>query len=138
MGNSLDALASYFRPQVDDFLGQCEALGIPLIVIDTDRTTAEQQEKLAQGVSWTNNSKHLPQPPEGKSEAIDVCPTVYLAMKLWNPSGPLWQKIGSIGEQAGMFWGGRWTHINNGHGDPGHFQYIHQSSPISVDNATQV
>lgn len=119
MGKSLDTLASYFRPRVDDFLGRCEAEGIPLTVIDTDRTEDEQSLKLAQGVSWTHNSKHLPQPPEGKAEAIDVCPTVYLTMKGWNPSGPLWSQVGAIGEACGMAWGGHWA----SHPDPGHFQH---------------
>src|SRR6266436_9842103 len=123
MGKELSALASYFRPTVDDFLGQGEAaIGEPLEVIDTDRTPSEQQAKLAQGVSWTHNSKHLPQPPEGKSEAIDVCPRSYMAMKGWNPSGEKWAILGELGEKLGMFWGGRWNHINNGNGDPGHFQ----------------
>src|SRR6266436_5032020 len=99
MGKELSALASYFRPQVDNFLGECEAVGILLTVIDTDRTEDEQQVKLAQGVSWTQRSKHLPQPPEGKSEAIDVCPTQYLTMKNWNPTGSLWSQIGAIGER---------------------------------------
>ena len=124
MSNSLDDLASYFRPQVDDFLARCQAAGISLAVIDTLRTPAEQEQKLAQGVSWTSHSKHEPQPPEMKSEAIDVCPTEYLTMKLWNPAGPLWAQIGAIGEQCGMLWGGRWVHINNGNGDPGHFEHV--------------
>lgn len=137
MGNSLDALASYFRPQVDDFLSRVATAGIALTVIDTDRTPAEQEQKLAQGVSWTTHSKHEPQSPEMKSEAIDVCPTEYLPMKGWNPGGPLWAQLGSIGESCGMFWGGRWTHINGGVGDPGHFQYVH--APVTgVDESTQV
>jgi hypothetical protein len=120
MGNSLDALASYFRPQVDEFLAKCSDAGIPLIIVDTDRTVSEQAVKLAIGVSWTQNSKHLPQPPEQKSEAIDVVPTPYMTMKLWNPVGEMWAQIGEIGESCGMFWGGRWQ----SHPDPGHFQYV--------------
>jgi|SRR5579864_1977427 len=119
MGNSLDALASYFRPQVDDFLGRADAAGLDLVVVDTDRTPVEQVQKVILGVSWTQNSKHLPQPPEGKSEAIDVAPQAYLAMKNWNPGGEFWAQIGALGEACGMFWGGRWQT----HPDPGHFQY---------------
>ncbi len=130
MGKSLDALDSTFRPQVDDFLGQCDAAGILLTVIDTDRTETEQRQKLADGVSWTQHSLHLPQPPEGKSKAIDVCPTVYLPIKGWNPAGELWQRLGAIGEQCGMFWGGRWTN----HPDLGHFQY--QSATKSEGSTT--
>lgn len=130
MGNSLDALASYFRPQVDDFLARCQAAGIDLAIIDTDRTPTEQQMKLAQGVSWTEHSKHLPQAPEGKSEAIDVCPKEYLTMKLWNPTGPLWAQIGAIGEACGMFWGGRWET----HTDVGHLQY---NPPTNAENVQE-
>lgn len=135
MGNSLDALASYFRPTVDDFLGQAEAaIGEPLLVVDTDRTPTEQQVKLAQGVSWTISSKHLPQPPESKSEAIDVCPLSYTKMKGWNPSGEKWAILGALGEKLGMFWGGRWEH----HPDPGHFQYVHPIQPaMGVEESTQ-
>jgi len=139
MGTSLDALASYFRPQVDLFLADPDVVAMDLVVVDTDRTPTEQEQKLATGVSWTSYSKHEPQPPEGKSEAIDVCPRAYTVMKGWNPTGPLWDQLGAIGERYGMFWGGRWVHINNGRGDPGHFQYIHPSIQVlDVDQATQI
>jgi hypothetical protein len=136
MGKELSALASYFRPQVDSFLAAAEAAGIAITVIDTDRTPAEQQVKLAQGVSWTEHSKHEPQPPEGKSEAIDTCPTEYLSMKLWNPGGPLWAQIGGIGERCGMFWGGKWVHLNGGRGDPSHFQYKPQNNSETVQEVS--
>ena len=119
MGTSLDELASYFRPLAEQLLEECTAQGILVDVIDTGRTPTEQEQKLAQGVSWTTHSKHLPQPPEGKSEAIDVCPTLYLTMKNWNPTGSFWAEIGAIGEGLGLEWGGRWA----SHPDLGHFQY---------------
>lgn len=124
MGNSITELASYVQPLCEEFFSRAQAAGIPLTLIDTGRTPTEQEQKLADGVSWTTHSKHLPQPPEGKSEAFDVCPKEYLLMKGWNPGGPLWAELGAIGEKLGLFWGGRWTHIDNGKGDPGHFQYI--------------
>jgi peptidoglycan LD-endopeptidase CwlK len=121
MGKSLDELASYFRPLAEKLITACEDAGIPVTVVDTGRTPVEQQQKLAQGVSWTEHSKHLPQPPEGKSEAIDLCPTEYLTMKNWNPTGPLWDHMGAIGESLGLIWGGGWLN----HRDVGHFQYQH-------------
>jgi len=117
MGKSLDELASYFRPQVNQLL---ELVEFPVTIIDTGRTPEEQEQKLAQGVSWTTHSKHEPQPPEMKSEAIDLCPTEYLTMKGWNPSGPLWAELGELGESLGLHWGGRFPHP-----DPGHFQFVH-------------
>jgi len=63
---------------------------------------------------------HLPQPPEGKSKAIDIVPLSILSEHKpdWDPEHPDWQKIGPIGEKLGLEWGGRWEH----HPDPSHFQ----------------
>lgn len=127
MGRDLSELASYFLPLAEDLLGKCDLAGIPCLIEDTGRTPSEQQMKLANGLSWTKLSKHLPQPPEGKSEAVDIVPKVIAGKNApgWNPADPLWTQIGLIGESIGLFWGGRWTHLNGGTGDPGHFQYIH-------------
>jgi hypothetical protein len=122
MGKDITELDSQVAPLCSEFLANAAAQGIPCALIDTGRTAVEQEVKLRQGVSWTQHSKHLPQPPEMKSKAFDVCPREYLAMKMWNPTGPLWQKLGVIGEELGLKWGGRWTHINGGLGDPGHFE----------------
>ena len=132
MGNQISELASYMQPKCTEFLDKVKAAGIPCTLIDTGRTVAEQAQKIALGVSWTVHSKHEPQPPEMKSEAFDVCPTSLMATKLWSPKSPLWQQIGAIGESLGLFWGGRWTHLNNGAGDPGHFQWIPPKEPSSV------
>ena len=127
MGNSLQELASYMQPLAVALINKCQLAGVPVAVIDTGRNAAEQVQKLAQGVSWTRNSRHEPQPPEMKSEAIDVCPKVYLSMKGWNPGGPLWKVIGAIGEDLGLEWGGRFP-INPPYGDPGHFQWKRPSA----------
>jgi len=119
MGNSIDELASYMQPLCRQFLAAATDAGIDCYLVDTGRTPDEQEQKLAQGVSWTTNSKHEPQPPEMKSEAFDVVPMVYTHMKLWNPSGEYWAKLGEIGEGLGLRWGGRWTT----HPDFGHFEY---------------
>src|SRR5882757_4479567 len=116
MGNQLNELASYFAPLCQKFLEETEKMGIPCLLVDTGRTPIEQVQKLKDGVSWTQKSKHLPQKPEGKSEAFDVCPKEYLSMKGWNPSGPLWARLGQIGKRIGLKWGGDWTtHPDVGH-----------------------
>ena len=130
MGRDISELASYVQPLCLKFLSAASAAGIPCIIVDTGRTSAEQVQKLAQGVSWTRHSRHEPQPPEMKSEAFDVCPVAYLSMKGWNPGGPLWPKLGNIGESLGLEWGGRFP-INPPYGDPGHFQWRKQQ-PSSV------
>jgi hypothetical protein len=125
MGTSLDALASYFKPIAEELLAKCSEAGIPCRVVDTDRTALEQRVKLAQGVSWTPHSKHLPQPPEEKSEAIDIVPISILAedKRDWDPTSPVWFQIGKIGEELGLTWGGTWEHVNHGNGDPSHFEW---------------
>ena len=123
MGNNLNELASYFEPIAQKLLDSCSLVGVPCRIIDTGRTAEEQVVKLETNVSWTTNSKHEPQPPEGKSEAIDICPFIILngPIKNWDPRNPLWLRIGLIGESLGLKWGGRW----NLHPDFSHFEYIH-------------
>src|SRR5580765_2649963 len=118
MGNQISELASYMQPLCEEFLSQAEAAGISCFLVDTGRTPIEQEQKLAQGVSWTRNSKHLPQPPEMKSEAFDVVPKAYMKMKQWNPSGDYWKQLGAIGKSLGLKWGGDWATKR----DPGHFE----------------
>lgn len=129
MGNQIDELTSFLQPICEQFLALAQARGIECLLVDTGRTQIEQQVKLKQGVSWTNNSKHLPQPPEGKSLAFDVVPKAYLAYKGWNPSGAYWEQLGEIGESLGLKWGGRWV----SHVDLGHFE-MDSSTARTVQN----
>jgi hypothetical protein len=131
MGKDLNELASYFRPKFQAFLDTCLAAGVPVRVVDTGRTRAEQEQKRAQGVSWTTRSKHEPQPPEQKSEAGDVVPEAILEEHKpdWDPTNPLWLRIGIIGESLGLRWGGRWKT----HPDPSHFEYIYPPPQVLTD-----
>lgn len=122
MGKDLNELASYFLPLAQELLDKCAVAGVPCRVIDTGRTTQEQAIKLAEGVSWVSKSKHEPQPPEMKSEAIDIAPQAVLEENKanWDPTNPLWQEIGGIGKELGLRWGGDWKVK-----DMGHFEYVH-------------
>ena len=122
--NSLDMADSHARPLFEQLLQSCAAAGVPCRIVDIFRTATQQEQKLAQGVSWTSHSKHEAQPPEGKSKAIDIVPLSILGEHKpnWDPTHPDWLKIGVIGEKLGLEWGGRWTHLNGGVGDPSHFQ----------------
>ncbi len=126
MGKDLSELASYMQPLVEELLSQATAAGIEPVVVDTGRSMEEQIEKLRLGVSWTTHSKHLPQPPEMKSEAIDIVPRICMSMKFWGWNGTIenshshWGTLIKIGESLGLHCG---VHFPNP--DPGHFQYIH-------------
>lgn len=121
-------LASYVQPLYIKFKAECAGAGLDIVTIDIARTPAQQEQKLAEHVSWTQNSKHLPQPPQGKSEAFDCAPRQYLAIKGWNPSGELWKKMGEIGKSLGLIWGGDWM----SHPDPSHFQY-NDAMGVAID-----
>ena len=123
MSRKLSDLSTRFRPLAVELIARCAQEGIPLMVLDTVRTEAEQEENIQRGVSWTKNSKHLPQAPEMRAEAIDVAPYAMYQLtgpdKLqWDSNDPVWEKIGKIGESLGLVWGGRWKN----HRDCAHFQ----------------
>lgn len=125
MSRSLDDLSAEARPLVDKFLAKLTEENIHVMIIDTLRTKAEQEENIKKGVSWTMNSYHLPD-NTGKSNAIDVCPYSVFALYgpdklLWEARDPIWDKIGEIGEKVGLKWGGRWKKK-----DLGHFEYRRQ------------
>ena len=114
MNRSLNALDSIFRPIVFEFLARLIEAGIPVMIVNTLRTQAEQDAAVARGASWRAHSLHQ------DGLAIDVCPYVIWSEfgddKLqWDADDPQWAKIGAIGESLGLRWGGCWTHRDMGH-----------------------
>jgi peptidoglycan L-alanyl-D-glutamate endopeptidase CwlK len=105
-------------------LARCTEAGIPVLIVDTLRTPAEQAENIRKGVSWTTNSKHL------TGDAIDIVPfdvyNLHGADKLqWVTSDPVWEKLGALGEALGLRWGGRWKVK-----DMGHFEFVESPGDI--------
>ena len=85
---------------------------IELTTIETARDLERQKHYKKIGASRILRSKHLvsaSSAPAAGSLAFDIAPTEYLALKAWNPRGPLWQKLGKTGEKLGLTWGGRWA-----------------------------
>lgn len=114
MSRAINDLSPSFKPIAMELLARCVEAGIPVMIVDTLRTAAEQAENIKKGVSWTKNSKHL------TGDAIDICPFETYQLhgpdKLqWNSADPVWQKIGTIGESLGLRWGGRWSKPDSGH-----------------------
>lgn len=125
MGKGLNELDSQFLQLATRLLKDATDAGLEPVVEDTGRTQAEQQNKLAIGVSWTKRSKHLPQPPEGKSKAIDIVPKMCLAMKYWGWNGtvdnshPAWRELIFLARKIrGIRCG-----VDFPHPDPGHFEF---------------
>ena len=87
-----------------------------LLVITEGRRTIERQRQLyAQGrtkpgpiVTWTLKSKHI------DGEAFDVGVLVD-GVLTWPDDDELWERIGRLGEAAGLRWGGRWKRPDRPH-----------------------
>ena len=104
MSRKLDDLSPAFRPLADRFLARLMEAGIPVVIVTTSRTQAEQDDAVKRGVSWTLKGRHL------TGDAIDVAP--YAIYELhgddkmqWDAEDPVWQKIGALGEACGLKWG---------------------------------
>jgi peptidoglycan L-alanyl-D-glutamate endopeptidase CwlK len=114
MSRNLNDLSSVARIKIDQVLARLKQAGIDITIIDVLRTPKEQEDNIRRGVSWTKNSKHLPD-KNGKSNAIDIAPTELLKEKNWAPASPLWQIIGQEAKAAGLKWGGDWKQKDMGH-----------------------
>lgn len=118
MTTDLDSLDPHFKPLAMAFLARLVEARIPVVIVNTRRTEAEQQDALARHVSWVTHSKHQ------DGLAIDIVPyEVYTSdtggdKLLWDGDNEIWLTIGHIGESLGLRWGGRWKQR-----DLGHFEY---------------
>lgn len=117
MSRRLDDLSPIFRPLAIELVARCAEAQIPVLIVNTRRTAAEQADNLAKGVSWVKHSKH----EDGL--AIDIVPYDVFQLtgadKLeWDSSNPVWEKIAKIGEGLGLRAGHRWKQK-----DSGHFEY---------------
>lgn len=119
MSRALDDLSEKIRPKAFEFVARCAEAGVHVMFVDTLRTREEQAENIRKGVSWTKNSRHLPD-AQGKSNAFDVVP--YSVFQLhgpdkvqWDANDPAWNVMGEIGEKLGLVWGGRWKQKDLGH-----------------------
>lgn len=104
--------------------------GIPLEIVQAERSMQQQAEIYAQGRTQPGPVVTNAKPGDSYHNyglAFDVVPTVYKSLPDWNPSGSLWQTIGEIGEGLGLEWGGRWRTP-----DKPHFQIPSSLAPLSV------
>ncbi len=110
-----NSLHPYFRDKVLQLIAKCKAKGIELAFVETYRTHAKQAEYKGMGKKFTSSGAGRSKHQYGL--AVDVVPIVKDSA-VWHDK-ILWRKIGVIGEQLGLRWGGRWRHPY----DPGHFEW---------------
>ncbi|MBK7653595.1 MAG: M15 family metallopeptidase [Flammeovirgaceae bacterium] len=111
----LNALHPYFREKIITLINACKAKGIELAVVESFRTHSKQNEYKYMGKKYTRTggggSKHQ------YGLAVDVVPVID-SVAQWD-NAKLWRKVGAVGEQLGLRWGGRWKELY----DPGHFEW---------------
>lgn len=110
MSRALNDLDPRIRLTAFEHIARCVEAKVAVMIIDTLRTREEQKVNVANGVSWTMNSLHLPQPPSNLALAYDLCPYEIYQMdgpdKLnWDDDHRDWQIIGNIGLNLGLKWG---------------------------------
>lgn len=121
---SLDELLPPVKERVERFLKLCNDEGIDLLVTSTYRDFASQDALYAQG--RTKPGKIVTNAKAGQSFhnwrcAVDVVP-LRNGKPVWSTTGEagvLWNRVGVLGEQAGLEWAGRWKRFR----EMAHFQY---------------
>ena len=113
----LEDLHPLMRPLVDAFLAACAREDIDILVTCTYRSDEEQAALYA--ISRTKPGRRVTNAPPGRSMhnfrlggkpaslAVDIVPMVS-GKPVWSASDPVWQKVGKLGEEAGLEWAGRW------------------------------
>jgi peptidoglycan L-alanyl-D-glutamate endopeptidase CwlK len=113
----LEDLHPLMRPLVNAFLSACKHDDIDILVTCTYRSDEEQARLYAQGRTKPGPRVTNAKPGQsmhnfrfnGKpaSLAVDIVPLVN-GKPVWSASAPVWQKVGKLGEEAGLEWAGRW------------------------------
>ena len=83
-------------------------------VLEGRRTVEQQRINIAKGVSWTMNSKHIPETPDGLSRAVDVI--IYpVDWEDWKKLYWFGGLVKGIATQLGvpLRWGGDWDSDQN-------------------------
>lgn len=102
------------------FIDRCKNEGIDVLITSTYRDKESQDALYAQG--RTKPGAKVTNAKAGQSwhnwrVAFDVVPLVH-GKAVWDDEA-LWRKLGQIGQEVGLEWGGAWRSF----ADKPHFQY---------------
>jgi len=109
-----------------------EATGTPLVVVEGYRSPEEQTRLYEQGrslpgniVTWVKSLMSF----HNYGLAFDLVPEVLRDKPGWDPKSSLWRVLGTLGEQIGLTWGGRW-----GTPDKPHFEFHPGLTIVEIKN----
>lgn len=120
----LNDLLPVVKKKVEKFIELCHKEGIDILVTSTYRDFASQDALYAQG--RTTPGKKVTNAKAGQSFhnwkcAVDIVP-LRNGKPVWGTAGEdakLWDRVGQLGELAGLEWAGRWKTFK----EFAHFQY---------------
>ena len=140
----ISELQESVRPLAENLLRLSADAGIPLKVVSTYRSPEVQQALKDSGRGVTSAGALLSY--HNHRLALDVVPLEYILMKDWNPSGPLWKRVGEIGKSVGLEWGGDWQkkdlpHFQFSGGTPirelkSYYEKFKEIMPIKIEPST--
>ncbi len=123
MSRSLDDLLPEVREKAEKLMEAAGQAGLRLLVIQTFRTLAEQDALYAQGrsqpgsiVTWARGGESW----HNARRAFDVVPLRADGKIWWDAPEAIWQKLGGLGKDLGLTWGGDWS---AGKKDLDHFEF---------------
>lgn len=102
----VNELQEAVRPLAMNFLRLAADQNLPVKIVSAYRPPSDQQALYDSGKNVTNAPALMSY--HNHRLAFDAVPLDYLSFPDWNPSGPLWNKIGAIGQSVGLEWGGTW------------------------------
>ena len=111
MARDINLLHPSLRPKAEELIKRAKAAGIDIIITQTLRTKAEQDELYAQGRTKPGNivtQAKYPQSLHCWGVAFDIA-VVIGGKANWDTTW--YKKVGPLGEALGLEWGGRWTNF---------------------------
>lgn len=120
----IEDLHPHVQEMARQFVANCKAAGIDILITCTYRDAAEQNRLYA--IGRTTPGRKVTNAKAGQSFhnyrlAFDVVPMRH-GKPVWGTSGEdlkLWQRVGAIGVAVGLEWAGNWTRFK----EYPHFQY---------------
>lgn len=135
---TISSLNSYAASLVRNFLNLCTANGLNVTIVEAFRSWSRQDELYTQGRTQPGD---IVTDAEGGDSyhnwglAFDCAP-VENGIVAWNDINAF-NKMGSLGQQVGLEWGGNWTTYDISIVDLPHFQYTYGLSTEKLLNGAR-
>lgn len=114
----IDDLHPRLQPLCKQFIADCKAAGVNVLITCTYRSNAEQAQLYAQG--RTAGGKIVTKAKPGESahnftqagkpaaRAFDFVPLDASGLPIWNAEHASWKTAGAVAVRLGLDWGGTW------------------------------